>query len=73
LTLRWEHSPCPLIQSRGGLTWPPTDPALDDGYGPRAQELGATAVVGIQYDATEVIQGATEVLCYGTAIVAVRV
>jgi uncharacterized protein YbjQ (UPF0145 family) len=30
-------------------------------------------VVGIQYDATEVIQGATEVLCYGTAIVAVRV
>jgi len=38
-----------------------------------AQELGATAVVGIQYDATEVIQGATEVLCYGTAIVAVRV
>ena len=38
-----------------------------------AQELGASAVVGIQYDATEVIQGATEVLCYGTAIVAVRV
>ncbi len=38
-----------------------------------AQELGATAVIGIQYDATEVMQGVTEVLCYGTAIVAERV
>jgi uncharacterized protein YbjQ (UPF0145 family) len=34
-----------------------------------AQALGATAVVGIRYDATEVITGTTEVLCYGTAIV----
>jgi uncharacterized protein YbjQ (UPF0145 family) len=32
-----------------------------------AQELGANAVVGIDYDATEVMQGVTEVLCYGTA------
>lgn len=39
----------------------------------RAQELGATAVIGIQYDATEVMQGVTEVLCYGTAIVADRI
>jgi len=38
-----------------------------------AQELGATAVIGIQYDATEVMQGVTEVLCYGTAIVADRI
>jgi len=38
-----------------------------------AHELGATAVIGIQYDATEVMQGVTEVLCYGTAIVADRV
>ena len=30
-------------------------------------------VIGIQYDATEVMQGVTEVLCYGTAIVADRV
>jgi len=37
-----------------------------------AQALGANAVVAIQYDATEVIKGATEVLCYGTAVVAVR-
>jgi hypothetical protein len=29
--------------------------------------------VGIQYDATEVMQGVTEVLCYGTAIVADRI
>lgn len=37
-----------------------------------AQELGANAVVGIRYDATEVMNGVTEVLCYGTAIVVER-
>ena len=36
-----------------------------------AQELGANAVVGIRYDATEVMTGVTEVLCYGTAVVMV--
>jgi uncharacterized protein YbjQ (UPF0145 family) len=34
-----------------------------------AAELGANAVVGVRYDATEVMQGVTEVLCYGTAVV----
>ena len=34
-----------------------------------AAQLGANAVVGIRYDATEVMQGVTEVLCYGTAVV----
>jgi uncharacterized protein YbjQ (UPF0145 family) len=34
-----------------------------------AQQLGANAVVGIRYDATEVMTGVTEVLCYGTAVV----
>jgi len=34
-----------------------------------AQQIGANAVVGIRYDATEVMQGVTEVLCYGTAVV----
>jgi len=34
-----------------------------------AQQLGANAVVGVRYDATEVMQGVTEVLCYGTAVV----
>jgi uncharacterized protein YbjQ (UPF0145 family) len=34
-----------------------------------AQKLGANAVVGIRYDAAEVMQGVTEVLCYGTAVV----
>jgi uncharacterized protein YbjQ (UPF0145 family) len=38
-----------------------------------AQQLGANAVVGIQYDATEVMQGVTEVLCYGTAVIVVPV
>lgn len=36
-----------------------------------ARELGANAIVGVRYDAAEVVsQGsATEVLCYGTAVV----
>jgi len=34
-----------------------------------ARELGANAVIGVRYDATEVAQGVTEVLCYGTAVV----
>lgn len=38
-----------------------------------AQALGATAVIGVRYDATEVMQGVTEVLCYGTAVVTQRV
>ena len=33
-----------------------------------ALERGANAVIGVRYDATEIIQGATEVLCYGTAV-----
>jgi uncharacterized protein YbjQ (UPF0145 family) len=34
-----------------------------------AASLGANAVIGIRYDATEVMDGVTEVLCYGTAVV----
>ena len=34
-----------------------------------AEQLGANAVIGIRYDATEVMAGVTEVLCYGTAVV----
>ncbi len=37
-----------------------------------AQALGANAVAGIRYDATEVMDGVTEVLCYGTAVVVAR-
>ena len=33
-----------------------------------ATERGANAVIGICYDATEIMQGVTEVLCYGTAV-----
>lgn len=36
-----------------------------------AQEVGANAVIGVRYDATEVMQGVTEVLCYGTAVTVV--
>jgi len=34
-----------------------------------AGQLGGNAVVGARYDATEVMQGVTEVLAYGTAVV----
>jgi uncharacterized protein YbjQ (UPF0145 family) len=34
-----------------------------------AQEIGANGVIGIRYDATEIMSGVTEVLCYGTAVV----
>jgi uncharacterized protein YbjQ (UPF0145 family) len=34
-----------------------------------AQQLGANAVIGIRYDATEVMAGVTEVPCYGTAVI----
>jgi uncharacterized protein YbjQ (UPF0145 family) len=34
-----------------------------------ARALGANAVVGMRYDATEVMAGVTEVLCYGTAVI----
>jgi uncharacterized protein YbjQ (UPF0145 family) len=34
-----------------------------------ASQLGANAVIAIRYDATEVMDGVTEVLCYGTAVV----
>ncbi len=34
-----------------------------------AAALGANAIVSVRYDATEIMQGATEVLAYGTAVV----
>ena len=33
-----------------------------------AMQQGANAVIGVRYDATEVMQGVTEVLAYGTAV-----
>ena len=33
-----------------------------------AAAVGANAVIGVRYDATEVMSGVTEVLCYGTAV-----
>ncbi len=33
-----------------------------------AQQHGANAVIGMRYDATELMAGLTEVLCYGTAV-----
>ncbi len=37
-----------------------------------ALERGANAVIGVRYDATEVMQGVTEVIAYGTAVQAER-
>lgn len=37
-----------------------------------ATALGANALIGVRYDATEVMGGVTEVLCYGTAVVVER-
>ena len=39
-----------------------------------AREMGANAIVGMRYDASEVVSkgSATEVLCYGTAVVIER-
>lgn len=34
-----------------------------------AEQTGGNAVIAIRYDATEVMQGVSEVLCYGTAVV----
>ncbi|HET7922199.1 MAG TPA: YbjQ family protein [Gammaproteobacteria bacterium] len=37
-----------------------------------AEELGGNAVIGVRYDANELMQGVSEVLCYGTAVVVSR-
>jgi uncharacterized protein YbjQ (UPF0145 family) len=34
----------------------------------QAREIGADAIIGMRYDATEFMQGTTEVLAYGTAV-----
>jgi uncharacterized protein YbjQ (UPF0145 family) len=36
-----------------------------------AAQLGANAIIGVRYDATEITQGVSEVLCYGTAVTVV--
>lgn len=33
-----------------------------------AQQHGANAIISMRYDATELMPGLTEVLCYGTAV-----
>ena len=33
------------------------------------ESLGANAIIGIRYESTEIFQGVTEVLCYGTAVI----
>ena len=38
-----------------------------------AQVMGATAIINMRYDANEVMQGITEVLAYGTAVIVEKV
>ena len=35
-----------------------------------AEHLGGNAVIGVRYDTTEIMSGVTEVICYGTAVLA---
>jgi hypothetical protein len=42
---------------------------LSDRTDAPAQHLGANAVIGVRYDATEIMSGVSEVLCYGTAVI----
>ena len=37
-----------------------------------AQQRGANAIISMRYDATELMAGLTEVLCYGTAVIVER-
>ena len=39
----------------------------------QAKKQGADAIIGVRYDATEFIQGSTEVLAYGTAVKLLKV
>jgi uncharacterized protein YbjQ (UPF0145 family) len=34
-----------------------------------ADDIGANAIIAVRYDATEIMRGVTEVLCYGTAAI----
>lgn len=38
-----------------------------------ARRMGANAIIGMRYDATDLMAGLTEVLCYGTAVVVERI
>ena len=38
-----------------------------------ADEMGANAIIGMRYDANDVMDGVTEVLAYGTAVIMERV
>ncbi len=33
-----------------------------------AEQLGADGIIGVRYDATDIMAGVSEVLCYGTAV-----
>ncbi len=35
-----------------------------------AEQVGGNAVIGVRYDTTEIMSGVTEVICYGTAVLA---
>jgi uncharacterized protein YbjQ (UPF0145 family) len=38
-----------------------------------ADNVGANALLGVRYDANDVMDGVTEVLCYGTAVIVEKV
>ena len=60
--LRYAHFLSNLLRPRCG------PPKPGGAFIQHAAELGANAAVGMRYDATEIMQGVTEVLAYGTAV-----
>ncbi len=65
-----------LVGGRIGAYTEMCEQAREQAYGllcEHAEQVGANAIVGMRYDASEVVSAgsATEVLCYGTAVVVV--
>jgi len=63
-----------IIGGRIGAYTTMCDQAREQAYADlieTARKVGANAIIGMRYDASEVVQNATEVLCYGTAVVVV--
>ena len=61
-----------LLDPRGGRPVSTCEQARRETYQEmldQARRLGANGIIAMRYDATEIMTGLTEVLCYGTAVV----
>ena len=60
-----------LVGGKVGLYTSLCEKAREESYDlmiEHAEKTGANAIIAVRYDANEVMQGITEVLCYGTAV-----